>query len=55
MNIKTLADFKIKIFPRCSGCGVELPRSAPAEKYGNWIVAACTDCKRMTPLPLEAA
>ena len=52
----TLADVHLPI-ARCSGCSVELPYSAPIDKYktsaSEWIVVLCPHCKHVTPFRLE--
>ena len=53
--LSTLADCKISDFPRCSGCGGEIPPRASVERFNDWIVAKCPKCKVLTPFRLEAA
>ena len=53
-TLQTLADYFVPI-PRCSGCSAELPQTAKVERYDNWIVAECPQCKRCTPFKAEAA
>ena len=52
----TLSDVHLPI-ARCSGCSVELPSSAPIDKYKTsasaWVVVLCPHCKHATPFRLE--
>lgn len=52
MKTPTLADYPVPN-PRCSGCCMELPDSAPVERFDNWIVVECPECHLATPFRLE--
>ena len=53
-TLQSLADYP-SVWARCSGCGVELPKSAPVERFKNWLVIQCSKCHRCTPYRLEEA
>lgn len=51
--LPTLSDYP-EVWARCSACGVELPKSAPVERFkNNWLVIQCPQCQRCTPYRLE--
>jgi len=54
-KILTLADCTVPIPLRCMHCMEELPRSAPIEAYGDYVVAECRKCHLFTPFKLEKA
>ena len=52
-TLQTLADFRLR-YVRCCGCIEELPATAIAEQYGEWVVIQCPKCRVTTPFRLEA-
>lgn len=48
----TLADIECEGQPECFHCESELPKSAKAERNGDYIIVYCPSCGCMTPFPI---
>lgn len=51
----TLAAFSVPIPLECSRCEKPLPKSAPAQVNGKYILVLCPKCGLLLPFALEAA